>query len=420
MPRIFAGLRRAFHCPVHTFVENVYSMTKENRDKFSDALGLEPMLVDCTAFTQCRRPRLFWADWPIFPRNGEALVQHDRYREWVFPPLLQDRDWWVDPLCRRACKDPLPTLTRALPRKTPPRQPAGLNQASHEAVERWTADNHRFQVYNYESWQMVLKPDGQLRLPSLMERERLMGFPQGYISCGLSSKLTMNEAFNLGSCMIGNSFNVYAVGFLLDELLSHVNHFHQPRQLDRILVRDETAPAGWCEKPKFLGSKPPDAASGMLVQEFLRQSDKGGCDVKLDVGIPFRTKAWPRAGIRSNLFHWRIINGYPWKFAAHINVLELQAVVHSLQWRLRKVAGFRTRVLHLVDSQVIAAVIAKGRSSSKRLRKGLNRLSALALGGGIQLAIGYVATQDNPADLPSRWGATKRVKLKTNAKSGKK
>ena len=35
-------------------------MTKENRDKFSDALGLEPMLVDCTAFTQCRRPRLFW------------------------------------------------------------------------------------------------------------------------------------------------------------------------------------------------------------------------------------------------------------------------------------------------------------------------------------------------------------------------
>ena len=144
MPRIFSGLRQAFSCPVYTFVENVFSMPKESRNEFSDTLGVEPILVDCTSFTQCRRPRLFWVDWDIAPRDGETLIWHDRYREWVFPPLLKDRDWWLDPLCKRACKEPLPTLTRALPRSTPPRQPAGYREATDEAIARWSADRHRF------------------------------------------------------------------------------------------------------------------------------------------------------------------------------------------------------------------------------------------------------------------------------------
>ena len=49
----------------------------------------------------------------------------------------------------------------------------------------------------------------------------------------------------------------------------------------------------------------------------------------MDLGIPFRSKAWPRAGIRSSLFHWTIIHGYPWKHQAHINVLELQGLVNG-------------------------------------------------------------------------------------------
>ena len=157
----------------------------------------------------------------------------------------------------------------------------------------------------------------------------------------------------------------------------------------------------------------------MLVQEFMRQGDKGGCDVKLDLGIPFRAKAWPRSGIRSSLFHWRIIHGYPWKHSAHINVLELQGLVNALQWRLRKVSGFRCRLLHLVDSQVIAAVVAKGRSSSYRLKKGLQRFSALSISGGLQVAIGYVGTHDNPADLPSRWQNKVAVRWRKEGKSAR-
>ncbi len=419
MPRIFKDLRETFRCPVYSFVENVFSMTEDNRNAFSDTLGVEPVLLDSTAFSHSRRPRLYWVDWEIQARDEEKLVEHNRYREWIFPVFEYEKTWWLDKFCKQVSNSVMPTFTRALPRKTPPKRPAGLAGASQQAVDRWTADNYRFQVYQYEDRYMVSRPDGSWRTPSLTERERLMGFPTGYVSSAVSTKLTVNEAFNLGACMLGNSFNVYCITFLLDELLRHFSKSHQPRQLDRILVRDAEAPPGWCEHPKFTPSSMPDECSRRLIHEFLRQGDKGGTDVKLDVGIPFRVKAWPRAGIRSRLFHWKIVNGYAWKHRSHINVLELQAVVHSMQWRLRKLSGFRSRVLHLVDNQVVASVITKGRSSSYRLKRALQKLTALVVAGELRLAIGYVATDDNPSDIPSRW-ASRIGKQNNIAKRGSK
>ena len=58
----------------------------------------------------------------------------------------------------------------------------------------------------------------------------------------------------------------------------------------------------------------------------------------------------------------------------------------------------------LLDSQVICAVIAKGRSSSRRLQRSLKVLNALCLAGGLVLAIAYGDTGNNPSDISSRWG----------------
>ena len=134
-----------------------------------------------------------------------------------------------------------------------------------------------------------------------------------------------------------------------------------------------TAPAGWTEVPKFVKTTQPDPQCALLVHEILRQGDRAGTDIRLDVGIPFRFKAFPRAGLRTSYFGWRIVHGYKWKHTSHINALELQGVVNSLQWRLRRLANYRKRVLHLVDSQVVASVVAKGRTSSFRLRKSLQK-----------------------------------------------
>ena len=100
-------------------------------------------------------------------------------------------------------------------------------------------------------------------------------------------------------------------------------------------------------------------------------------------------------------------------------LLELQAVVNSLQWRLRLLPNFKRRILHLVGSHVVASITTKGRTSSYRLRKAVDKLTSLCVAGGIQLAIGCIATEDNPADIPSRWGSRRKIKLKSTARKGR-
>ena len=81
--------------------------------------------------------------------------------------------------------------------------------------------------------------------------------------------------------------------------------------------------------------------------------------MRIDAGVPFRAKAWPRSGMQSQLFKWARVHGYPWHHVAHINVLELQAVVNSVKWRMRRSDNLDRRVMLLLDSQVVCAVIAK-------------------------------------------------------------
>ena len=140
-----------------------------------------------------------------------------------------------------------------------------------------------------------------------------------------------------------------------------------------------------------------------LASHFLRAAERRGTDIRIDTGIPFRAKAWPRSGIQTHLFNWAIVHDYPWKHVAHINVLELQANMNSDKWRLRRSNNLEHRVILLLDSQVICMVITKGRSSS-RLQRSLKVLNAPCLAGDLVLAIAYKDIYNNPSDIPSRWG----------------
>lgn len=410
IPRIVKLLRSRFTCPVELLVENVFSMTPANRQEFSRVLQCKPYLVDARFFSWCRRPRLFWVTWNIAPQFNEELIDHGDYWEWTFPVVRGPAESWVDPGSSFAGKGLLPTLTRALPRATPPRNPAGLATASAEAVARWRQDRHRFQVYHYETCHLVTGPSG-LRLPSLTEREVLMGFPRGYISRALPPKMLEEQAFNTGCCMIGNTFNVHVIVMVCHALLKAHCSATLPRDHVALCAAPMEAPPRWTSYPSFVSHDATDTRCEHLVQEYLRLGDRGGTDIKLDLGIPFRCKAYPRAGLQSHYFHWKIVQGWPWKHSAHINCLELQAVVNSIQWRLRRSGSHRRRVLHLVDSQVVAAIIAKGRTSSFRLRRGLKRLNSLLVASGVTLCVGYVHTSDNPSDIPSRWASKSAGKL---------
>ncbi len=139
----------------------------------------------------------------------------------------------------------------------------------------------------------------------------------------------------------------------------------------------------WASKPLFFQGGGSLKEQENLVWEFIRRAEKVESDVRLDIGFPFRPKAWPRAGLRADLWAWRVAHGYPWKALSHINHLELLAVLNTFKWKLRSVANFGKRFLHLVDSQVVASILTRGRTSSQLLRNTVRRVNALVLSCGI-------------------------------------
>ncbi len=114
----------------------------------------------------------------------------------------------------------------------------------------------------------------------------------------------------------------------------------------------------------------------------------------------------------SDMITRRIINDYSWAAQTwfHINHLELLAVLNCFKWRLRKIAQVGCRFLHLVDNQLVAAVLSRGRSSSSKLRHSLKRLNALVLAACVYPCFGFVDSEDNPSDIPSRWASKEKRK----------
>ena len=138
-----------------------------------------------------------------------------------------------------------------------------------------------------------------------------------------------------------------------------------------------------------------------LVKSAHRAAMYKGCDVRLATGILQRPGLWPRKPFPSNCWRWKVVVAYK-RQGAHINVPEMHALCAAVRWRLRQPGALNSRFLHLVDSQVCMTVLVKGRASSDQLREPLRRCCALLLASSCAVVLAYVATDDNPADEPSR------------------
>jgi len=115
----------------------------------------------------------------------------------------------------------IPTLTRALSSAKPMPHPAGIDTASELAISRWSADEHCFQVYNYESCHMIYDRGlKDYRLPSPEECEQLMSIDKYYTLVAVKEDFTSRKTFVIRRQLIGNSFNVAAVSFLIGDLFA--------------------------------------------------------------------------------------------------------------------------------------------------------------------------------------------------------
>jgi hypothetical protein len=398
--------------------ENVSSMSPNDEKYYSETWNMPPLDICSRACSWVRRPRLYWVSWPVQEEPGVIIEKGlnssplSRVKVPLSSPRGDMRQWLSLPWEMVDAQATFPTFTRSIPRNRPPPSPAGLKGCSLAALERWEIDDFRFPPYTYEDNFMVTDGTNTRRL-NAEEREVIMGFPAGYTAPCLPKSARKSgsvewEDVRLG--MVGNTFQVYVVAWLFSQLLSSLGLSPLPF-LELCQVLNGSVPSTrmgvLCQRPltsDSLRESVSPASSLDLVLKICRGATYKGSDVRLN-DVEGSAGLWPRKPLPSKLWHWKTVIAYRFKHLhgpEHINALELRAFLSMLKWRTSQAEQHHSRILHLLDSQVALSALAKGRSSSLKLSVILRQCAALQLCADVVVFGAYVATQDNPADAPSR------------------
>jgi hypothetical protein len=232
---------------------------------------------------------------------------------------------------------------------------------------------------------------GELRTPRIHELELLFGFQAGHTVPAVRSGALKTSASTVSRKML------ISRGLQVELILPAV------RLGLSFLLPDVSTEAG-----ELTGVSRGWTPEQQLVVEHLRGVDHRGSDVRLDAGTLMSPSAWPRRSLRPELWRWQTKYFWGWrdKNSDHINILEAYACLSAFRWRLRSRKGLAKKFLHLIDSQVVQAVFTKHRSSSKKLNRLCQKWSALELASSCHCLLGFVRSDQNPADAPSRHGDT--------------
>jgi hypothetical protein len=99
---------------------------------------------------------------------------------------------------------------------------------------------------------------------------------------------------------------------------------------------------------------------------------------------------------------WRTIASYRWQRPAHINTLELHALLTILDWFASHPSSVHAQFLCLSDSSAVLGAVRKGRSSRPAFRAGVRRVAAILFAADAYLDLWWVASKHNASDRPSR------------------
>ena len=416
--RVFKLVQKCFRwCQVHFMMESVFSMDEDDRVIMSEHMEVLPYMVDASHISICRRPRLYWLSWEICesPEVRLESVKGDGTRPWagyIAVHLTHDPEEspYLSPGWQMRQGEKLPTFTTARPRSSPGNRPAGLRHCQEHELARWRADDHRYPPYVYRDQFCLVNSKGEMRLPSISEKEVIMGFPLGYTSLCLPKNLQKGSHYeDVRHSLIGNSWHVPVVSWLMMQLFGPLCLTPQKtlgNLLEAIRPGSERQLQGFLKRLPLRETKgavaPVDEV--VLAKKLTNFVSVKGEDLMLQAESENSVKFHRlRASVPSKLWRWKVVCGWPWKHPGyHINVLEMQAVLTSLQWRIGRKRHQRCKFVHLTDSLVTLHALSRGRSSSRKLRAVLSKINSLLLASGVHPVWGYVSTKQNPADRPSR------------------
>ena len=190
--------------------------------------------------------------------------------------------------------------------------------------------------------------------------------------------------------LLGNAFCAPVVAWLMSHFFAQAQILAAPP-----LYRDLVA-ASTCSAP------PGHADEGLaLARYFLSRRTRRGTELHALLG-PTGCRTAARQSLDASFWKWKTIIAARWRRAEHINVLEARAHLALVKWRARSQKQHCSRFLHLTDSAVVMAAMAKGRTSSRRLQGAVRQTAAYTLAAHVQPVIAHVRSHRNPADKPSR------------------
>ena len=402
-------------CPTHVLMESVASMDESDKSSMSSSFGDDPWEIDSEFMTWCRRPRLYWTTWGLAESDGVQIED----RKVFLSSALALADC-LTPGWNKCDPDrAFPTFTTSRPRTAPGHRPAGIHHCDPETIKRWEADLFRYPPYQYLPANCLVNKRGDLRLPNIEEKEFMMGLPIGYTSPCLPKSQRKSAAHqDLRHTLVGNAWCVPVVSWLVGQLLGPlglgdnltpqgiVDRLDPSKTLDvrsRLTRRMLRAVVGTtCELP----------APGQLENLLSRLVSAKGEDILISSSTD-QVNAYQRLRqtVPARLWKWKVISGWKWRRGKeHINCLEMRALEATLRWRIERLGDHRCKIVHLTDSLVCLHTVSRGRSSSKKLRRCVCRLNALLLASGVAPVWGYVHTDQNPADKPSRWAVRTKFK----------
>jgi hypothetical protein len=178
------------------------------------------------------------------------------------------------------------------------------------------------------------------------------------------------------------------------------------RPWNPVLVASDATPS-WGFGVAFATLTPAEVASAG------RRLDRGAWFFRTPEGDPSVGSEKPRRGRCLRLpcaqrdFHVALSKRC--KIQAHAGSLEATAALLAAKWACRSTKNFGTRMVFLIDAQAVCGALSKGRSSAPTIQRQVRRLAAYLLAGEILPRYGYIPTEHNPADHPSRGRKIPRV-----------
>ena len=419
-PRIVSLVKECFPwAQVYTLCESVFSMSGKDREFYTRTLNVLPYMLDAGDVSLARRERLYWFDWEIPLQPGCAITNPDssnplEYGQVHLECVIQPADF-LEPGWRLLSPDRmLSTFTTAQPAVTPRKFPAGINLCNEADLNRWSADRHRFPPFQYQWKNGLTSASGSWRLPSIQEREAILGFPRDYTVHAWSKGRRQQDPQgyeDLRLSLLGNTWSIPVVAILLQSLF-HQHGFVPSRSIQSVV--DLCSPGKASDLASYLLRMPfrvsdsvkqePVAAQTLLVKRLSSLVSNKGTDILLlSSSVPVPSFHRFRTSVPSRLWRWRTVCSWHWRRpGCHINYLELSAFLTTVKWRVVQEGLTDKKFFHLIDSLVSLYIANKGRSSSKKLRLVMYRLSAWLLAANLQPCLAYVSSQTNPADRPSR------------------